>query len=58
VVGVNADKHRSGLLGKTSSSVFVKLPGRANRDRQGIVNGTFEESKELFVVVREDVGWD
>jgi len=33
VVGVKGDNHRSGLLGKPSSSVLVKVPGRADRDR-------------------------
>jgi len=58
VVGVNRDNHRSGLLGEPSRSVLVKVPGRANRDRLGVVDGGFDEGKELFVIVREDVGWD
>ena len=33
MVGVNGDEHRSGLLGKPSSSVLVKVPRRANHDR-------------------------
>ena len=32
VVGVNGDHHRSGLLEEPSSSVLVKVPGRAIRD--------------------------
>ena len=51
VVGLNGDSHRSGLLGKPSSSVLVKVPGRANRDRLCIVDGLFDEREELFVVV-------
>ena len=50
VVGVNGDNHRSGLLGKPSSSVLVKVPGRADRDCLRVVNGVFDESKELFLV--------
>jgi len=46
------------LIGKPSGSVCVKVPGRANRDRLGIVDGVFDEGRVLFVVVREDVGWD
>jgi len=51
VVGVNGDNHRSGLLGKPSSSVLVKVPGRANRDRLCIVDGILDESEEFFVVL-------
>jgi len=51
VVGVNGDNHRSGLLGKPSSSVLVKVPGRANRDRLRVVDGILDESEELFVVL-------
>ena len=58
VVRVNGDNHRSGLLGEPSSSVLVKVPGRANHDRLAIVDGVFDEGKELFVVVKEDVGRD
>ena len=39
VVGVNGDNHRSGLLGKPSSSVLVKVPGRADRDCLRVVDG-------------------
>ena len=55
VVGVNGDNHRSGLLGEPSSSVLVEVAGRANRDRLGVVDGVFDEGKELFVVFWEDV---
>jgi len=55
VIGVNGDNHRSGLLGKPSSSVLVKVPGRADRDSFRIVDGVFDESKELFVVLWQDV---
>jgi len=51
VVGVDGDNHRSGLLRKPSSSVFVKVPGRANRDRLCVVDGILDESEELFVVL-------
>jgi len=51
LVGVNGDNHRSGLLGEPSSSALVKVPGRANRDRLCVVDGVFEEDKELFVVL-------
>jgi len=51
VVGVNGDNHRSGRLGKPSSSVLVKVPGRANRDRLCLMDGVLDESKELFVVL-------
>ena len=58
VVGVSGDNHRSGQLGEPSSSGLVKVPGQANRDRLGVVDGVLDESKEMFVVVREDVGRD
>ena len=58
VVGVDGDNHRSGLLGEPNSSVVVKVAGRANRDHLRVVDGVFDEGKELFVVVREDVGRD
>jgi len=58
VVRVKGDNHQSGLLGKPSGSVLVKVPGRVNRDPLGVVDGVFDEGKRLFVVVREDVGWD
>ena len=58
VVGVNGDDHRSGLLCEPSSSALVKVPGRANRDLLGVVDGFLDEVEELFVVVREDVGWE
>jgi len=51
VVGVNRDDHRSGLLGKPSSSVLVKVPGRADRDCLCVVDRVLDESKELFVVL-------
>jgi len=51
VVRVNGDNHRSGLLGKPSSSVLVKVPGRANCDRLCVVDGILDESEELFVVL-------
>jgi len=50
VVGVNGDNHRSGLIGKPSSSVLLKVPGSANRDRRCVVDGVLDKSKELFVV--------
>ena len=50
VVVVNRHNHRSGLLGKPSSSVLVKVPVRADRDRLFVVDGVLDESKELFVV--------
>jgi len=51
VVGVNGDNHQSGLLGKPSSLVLVKIPGRADHDRLCIVDGVLDEGKELFVVL-------
>jgi len=42
---VNGDNHRSALLGKPSSSVLVKVPGRANRDCLGVVDGVFDAGK-------------
>jgi len=51
VVGVNRDNHRSGLLGKPSSSVLVKVPGRADRDCLRVVDGVLDESEELLVVL-------
>jgi len=50
VFRVNGDNHRSGLLGKPRSSVLVKVPGRADRDCLRVVNGVFDEGKELLVV--------
>jgi len=50
LVGVNGDNHRSGLLGKPSSVVLVKVPGRADHDRLCVVDGILDESEELFVV--------
>jgi len=50
VVAVNSDNHRSGRLGKPSSSILVKVPGRADRDRLCVVDGVLDESKELLVV--------
>jgi len=50
VLGVNGDNHRSGLLGKPSSSVLVKVPGRADRNCLRVVDRVLDESKELFVV--------
>jgi len=58
VIGVNRENHRSGLLGEPSSSVLVKVPGRANRDRLGVMDGVFDEGEELILVLREDLGWD
>ena len=58
VVGVNAEDHRRALLGEPRSSVLLNVPGRANRARLGVLDEVFDEGKELFVVVREDVGWD
>jgi len=55
VVRVNGDNDRCGLLGKPSSSVLVKVPGRANRDCLRVVDGVLDESKELFVVFWQDV---
>jgi len=57
-MGVNRDNHRSGLLGEPTSSVLVKVPGRASRDLFRVVDGFFDEVEELFVVIWEDVGWD
>jgi len=57
-VGVNGEDQRSALLGKPSSSLLVKIPDRANRDRLGVVDRVFDEGKEMFVVIGEDVGWD
>jgi len=52
VVGVNGDNHRSGLLGKPSSSVLVKVPCRTDRDCLGVVDGVLlDESEESFVVL-------
>ena len=58
VVGLNGDNHRSGLLGNPRSSVLVTVPGQANRDRLGVVDGLLDEGEEVFVVVSEDVGRD
>jgi len=58
VVGVNGETHRRGLLGKPSSSVLVKLPGRANRDPLGLVAAVLDEGEELLVAFREDSCWD
>jgi len=55
---VNGDNHRSGLLGEPSRSVLVRVPGRTNRDRLGVMDGVFDEGEKVFVVIREDVGWD
>ena len=57
MVGVDGDNHRSGLLGKPSSLVLVKIPGRANRDRFRVMDGYFEEVEEVVFVIWEDVGW-
>jgi len=51
LVGVNGDNYPGGLLGKPSSLVLVKVPGRANRDRLCVVDGILDESEELFVVL-------
>jgi len=58
VVGGNGDDHRSGLLGEPNSSALIKVPGRANRDLLGVTDGFFDKVEQLFVDVREDVGWD
>jgi len=58
VVGLNGENHRSGLRGEPRSSVLVKVPGRANRDRLGVVDGVFDEGEKLFVVVGDYVRWD
>jgi len=55
VVGVNGDNHRSGLFGQPSSSVLVKVPGRADRDCLSVVDGVLDEGKELFIIFWEDV---
>jgi len=57
VVGGNGDNYRSGLLGKPSSSVRVRVPGRADGDHLWVVDGVLDESEELFVVLwRPSVG--
>jgi len=58
VVRVNGDNHGSVLPGEPSSSVLVKVPGRANRNRFRILVGIFDESEELFVIVTQDVSRD
>jgi len=51
VIGVDGDNHRSGLLCPPSSSVMVKIPGRANLHFLRVVDGVLDESEEMFVVV-------
>jgi len=58
LVRISRDDQRSGLLGKSSSSALVKVPGRANRGLQRIVDGFLNEVEELVVVIWQDVGWD
>jgi len=55
LVGVDGDYHRSGLPGKPSTSVLVKVPGRADRDRLCVVDSVLDESEELCVVLWQDV---
>jgi len=50
-VGVNGDNHPSALLGKPSSSVLVKVPGRADRDRLCVVDGVLDEGEEVYVIL-------
>ena len=58
VVRVNRDNNRSGLLGKPSSSVLVKVPGCANPELFRGIDGILDEGVEFAVVVWEDMGWD
>jgi len=51
VIGVDGHNHRSGLLGPPSSLVLVKVPGRTDLDFLRLVDGVFDESEEVFVVV-------
>ena len=49
---------RSGLLGEPRSLLLVKVSGRANRYLFRIVDGVFDKSNELVVILCEHVGWD
>jgi len=49
LVGVNGDDYRNGLRGVPSSSVLVKGPGCANRDRFRVADCVFNESEKLFL---------
>ena len=43
VVGVDGDKHRSGLFRYSSSSVLVEIPGRTELDRFRVEDGRLDE---------------
>ena len=58
VIGVDGDNHGSGLLGVTSSSVLVNIPGLDNGDLLHVVDRYFDDGEELVVVVWEVLGWD